>query len=488
VRRPTPRFRTRLLVAIVAVAFGVLVLSAAGTAALARRSATDAAIRDLREDAPPVADALDRLRTRFQRLRANPGTNADGVRTQIADLVTGVLRISGGTAVVITADGQVVEDVTGILGAGPGAADAGLLELPEGLGPGDLDVEALTNGREQSGHRGSVAFVAEPLAADEGANTPVLIITEDVETSPLGRAAPFFLLAAGLALLVAILVAAYLARRLTRPLAAMETAARRIAAGDLSARVGLGRHADDELAGLGHALDRMAAELEAARGLERGFLLSVSHDLRTPLTSIKGYAEAIADGAVEGREDQAGAAAIIASEARRLERLVADLLDLARLDAHQFSLTPQPVDARQVVGEAVEAFRPEASEIGLELALAPGDPVPADADPERLGQIVANLVENALKYARSRVTVWVTARDGRVQLRVDDDGPGIHPADLPRVFERLYTSRTAPGRKVGTGLGLAIVRELSAAMGGTAEAQRVDGTGTRLVVEIPAAR
>jgi signal transduction histidine kinase len=206
------------------------------------------------------------------------------------------------------------------------------------------------------------------------------------------------------------------------------------------------------------------------------------------LTSIKGYAEAIADGAVEGREDQARAAAIIASEARRLERLVADLLDLARLDAHQFSLTPQPVDARHVVGEAVEAFRPEASEIGVELALTAGEPVPADADPERLGQIVANLVENALKYAQSRVTIGVTARDGRVQLRVDDDGPGIDPADLPRVFDRLYTSRTAPGRKVGTGLGLAIVRELSAAMGGTAAAQRVDGAGTRFVVEIPAAR
>jgi signal transduction histidine kinase len=97
-------------------------------------------------------------------------------------------------------------------------------------------------------------------------------------------------------------------------------------------------------------------------------------------------------------------------------------------------------------------------------------------------------VENALKYAQSRVTIGVTARDGRVQLRVDDDGPGIDPADLPRVFDRLYTSRTAPGRKVGTGLGLAIVRELSAAMGGTAEAQRVDGVGTRFVVEIPAAR
>ncbi|MGQ0804591.1 MAG: sensor histidine kinase [Actinomycetota bacterium] len=484
-RRPGPRFRTRLLVAIVAVAFGVLVVSVAGTAALARRTATDAALSDLREDGPPVAESLDNLGERFRRAE-----NRDQGNTRAIQLVIeGTLKLSRGTVVVITSDGRVVEGVAGLLGAPPSAAEAGLLELPEGLSADDLDIDALTSGKEQSGQRGSIVFLAEPLA-DVGSNTPVLILTDDVETNPLGRAAPFFLVAAGIALVVAFVVAAYLVRRLTRPLAAMERAAQSIAAGNLSARVELDttRKVDDELAGLARALDGMATELESARGLERGFLMSVSHDLRTPLTSIKGYADAIAEGAVEDGEGQARAAAVIASEARRLERLVADLLDLARLDAHQFSLTPQPVDARDVVGEAVEAFRPEADEIGVDLSLAADAPVPADADPERLGQIVANLVENALKYARTRVTVGVTASNGSVQLRVDDDGPGIDPADLPRVFDRLYTSRTEPGRKVGTGLGLAIVRELAAAMGGTAGAERVDGAGTRFVVEIPAAR
>src|SRR5438128_11385298 len=157
-----------------------------------------------------------------------------------------------------------------------------------------------------------------------------------------------------------------------------------IAAGDLSARVDLGKHPDDELSGLARALEGMAAQLEWARGLERGFLLSVSHDLRTPLTSIKGYAEAIAEGAVESPEEQKRAAEVITAEARRLERLVADLLDLARLDAHEFSLTPQPVDAAEVVGEAVDAFRPSASELGVELRFVGDGSVPADADSERL--------------------------------------------------------------------------------------------------------
>src|SRR5688500_11955989 len=123
----------------------------------------------------------------------------------------------------------------------------------------------------------------------------------------------------------------------------------------------------------------MAAELETARGHERTFLLSISHDLRTPLTSIKGYAEAIADGTITEREDSVRAARVIETESERLERLVADLLDLARLDAHQFSLTPRPTDGRELVEASVAAFAPSARDFGVTVDLAAGDPVPADA-------------------------------------------------------------------------------------------------------------
>ena len=279
---------------------------------------------------------------------------------------------------------------------------------------------------------------------------------------------------------------------MTRPIAAMEATARSIAGGDLTARVDASHVADDELGSLAEAINAMAADLDEARGHERAFLLSVSHDLRTPLTSIRGYAEAIADGTVEGMDNRVRAANVISSESRRLERLVADLLDLARLDAHQFSLHPAPIDARPVVVDAVEAFAPSAAEIGVELVVEPGDAAPMEADPQRLGQIVANLVENALKFATSRVvvavaTVAIEEGSRRVELRVDDDGPGIAPADLPRVFERLYTSRTVPGRTLGTGIGLAIVRELALAMGGDARVEPVDTVGTRFVVTFPAA-
>lgn len=315
----------------------------------------------------------------------------------------------------------------------------------------------------------------------------MVVLTEHVSSRPFGDNSGVVLGAAALALGVAALVAVYLARRMTRPLAAMEATAGRIAAGDLSARVDTRHVADDELDRLANAINTMAEELDASRGHERAFLLSVSHDLRSPLTSIRGYAEAMLDGTVENEDARLRAAEVIASESRRLERLVADLLDLARLDTHQFSLRLQPIDARVVVGETVDAFRPAASDLGIALDLDGTDGGAAcNADPQRLAQIVANLVENALKYASTAVTVSVHSVDRRISITVDDDGPGIAPNDLPHVFERLYTSRTAPGRIVGTGVGLAIVHELAAAMGGEAHVEPVDAQGTRFVVTFPA--
>jgi signal transduction histidine kinase len=313
------------------------------------------------------------------------------------------------------------------------------------------------------------------------------VLSQHVDTQPLGRAGGFLIVTGGVALFVAAIVSAYLARRMTRPLAAMQETAGRIADGDLAARVRLrGSYPDDELASLARSINAMANELETARGHERAFLLSVSHDLRTPLTSIKGYAEALADGTVDEPELRVRSARIIESEARRLERLVADLLDLARLDAHQFSLTPRPIDARRVVGETVAGFLPSAREWGVRLELDGGAPVPVDADPERLAQIVANLVENALKYAQMTVRVALERANGSVEVRVDDDGPGVAPAERERVFERLYTARGTPSRKVGTGIGLAIVHELAGAMGGRAVCEPLAGGGTRFVVSIPA--
>ncbi len=463
-----------------AIALGVLLLTAAVTAGLARRSEASSARNDVQQRAQAVAPEFDSLIEQLPSTRAAIGTVAGRRQVRrIRDLVNTTLRASNGAVVAVKDDGTVEEGLDRLLG-GTGQTPT----LPAGITVDDLDTKALLAGDTQQGRDGNTVFVARPLAPVNGI-TPVVVLSEDVNTRPFGGSGFAVLAAAALALGIAALVAAYLARRMTEPLAAMETTARSIAGGDLGARVDTSQMRDDELASLANTINAMAGDLDVARGHERAFLLSVSHDLRTPLTSIRGYAEAIADGTVEGRDSRIRAADVISSESRRLERLVADLLDLARLDAHQFSLHPAPVDARAVVHDAVEAFGPAATEIGVTLAMEPGSVVPAATDAQRLAQIVANLVENALKFATTRVSVGVRAVADQVELHVDDDGPGIAPADLPHVFERLYTSRTVPGRTLGTGIGLAIVRELALAMGGDARVEPVDSEGTRFVVAFP---
>ncbi len=243
--------------------------------------------------------------------------------------------------------------------------------------------------------------------------------------------------------------------------------------------------ADDELADLARSINVMASNLERSQGLEQQFLLSVSHDLRTPLTSIQGYAEAITDGVIADPREGAG---VILSESRRLDRLVGDLLDLARLEARTFSLHMQRVDLAAVVAATVVGFQPDAAASGLTVREDVRAAAPVLADGDRLAQVVANLIDNAMKFARTTVTVGVTAGSGQAALWVDDDGPGIAEADRPHVFERLYVTRHEPiRRESGSGLGLAIVRELAEAMGGSAVAEAAPGGGARLVVRLPTA-
>jgi two-component system sensor histidine kinase BaeS len=213
--------------------------------------------------------------------------------------------------------------------------------------------------------------------------------------------------------------------------------------------------------------------------------MSISHDLRTPLTSIRGWAEAIADGATDGRH----AADVIGAEARRLERLVQDLLDLAKLDSHAFSLHLVATDVAEVVADTAESLRPSADDAGLSLEVqVPDGRVDALADPDRLAQVVANLVENAYKFARSRIRVAAGPVAGGALIGVEDDGPGIPAEDLPHVFERLHQSARTPARQAGSGLGLAIVKELTDAMGATVRVDSPVGPdgGTRMVVALTA--
>jgi len=373
--------------------------------------------------------------------------------------------------------------------------------LPSGLSNSNLAPPALAQMETVSGIKGNTAFAAVPFDFRVGSAEVLLAVVATEQAGGLGGAGLFLLLAGGLILVIAFFVARTLARRISNPLVQIETAAGQIAQGDLSARVpDLRVDAYPELHSLSASINAMADNLERLRGQERQFLLSVSHDLRTPLTSIRGFAEALSDGTAT---DTRRAAGIIAAESRRLERLVRDLLDLAKLDARSFSLELRPTDLAEVVDETARGFKPLAESLGLRIVIHPpaadgpdGAPLVA-ADPDRLAQVVANLVENACKYATHTIDVGTWYRHapggGEALVTVDDDGPGIAAEDLPHVFERLWTSRNAQARQVGSGLGLAIVSELVGAMGGTIRAEspvpRWDsggGTqpGTRTVVSL----
>ncbi len=348
------------------------------------------------------------------------------------------------------------------------------------------------------GHTSSEVYVLIPLDLGTAqkqrlappvppTDTAVLVATRSF-TPVTGGIVYFIVLGLG-CLLVAGAVAYWLASRFSRPLVTAAETTGRIAGGDLDARMARSPGDMAEFASLAVAINAMGDRLREARQQQRQFLLSVSHELRTPLTSIRGYADAITEGATD---DVAGAVEIIGTEARRLERLVQDLLDLARLDARRFSLRAGPVDAVEVASRAVERMRPEAASAEVELSLSAPGPgtLPVVTDPDRLDQVLSNLMENALRFARSRIAVGARREDGRVLLWVDDDGPGIPPGDMERVFTPHFTSDRAGVRRAGTGLGLAIVAELATAMGGGARAESPleAGDGTRMVVWLPARR
>ena len=290
------------------------------------------------------------------------------------------------------------------------------------------------------------------------------------------------LLLAGLGgALVAALLSFLLARRLTRPIAELSAATGRLAAGERDVLVPV--RGEDELADLGTAFNAMSGELGRAREAQRSFLESVSHELKTPLTSIRGYAEAVQEGAVSPPEGTR----VIAAEADRLERLVGDLLDLARFGREDFAVEHNRVDLADVVRRAVERYRPRAEELSVALAAAGaerGDGAWALGDADRLLQATSNLIENALRITPAGGSV--TARAAPGLIAVTDTGPGLSAEDLPHAFERFYLhDRYRSERSVGSGLGLAIVHELVSAMGGTVEASTPAEGGARFTLRLP---
>jgi len=286
------------------------------------------------------------------------------------------------------------------------------------------------------------------------------------------------LIGAGAAVLLAILAAIPLARAISRPVGRVAEATRSLAQEGQTVAVPV--EGSRELRLLGTSFNEMAEQLERARAAERAFLLSVSHELKTPLTAIRGYAEGLAEGALPSEEG----IETIRREAARLEALVHDLLDLARMNKSEFTVRRERIDLAATAAEAVQRYEPQARAFGVKLEAVADGAAPAVADGGRVLQVVSNLVENALRVTPSGGTVRVVATPGLVA--VEDTGPGLRDEELPHAFERFYlTSRYRGERPVGTGLGLAIVKQLVEGMGGEVGVTSSAGGLTRFTVALP---
>lgn len=280
---------------------------------------------------------------------------------------------------------------------------------------------------------------------------------------------------------VAIVVALSVSVRVTRPIAALTTAAGDLAAGRRDARVDAA--GPGELGTLAHAFNEMADHLDREDTLRRNLVADVAHELRTPLAILQGSTEALLDGVDEPTPE---ALASLNEEVTRLRRLVGDLETLAAAEAAGLRLHHEPVDLADVARAAGDLLRPLADERGCSLTID-ADPAPLVGDASRLQQIAINLIANAVKFTPAGGTIAVRTRatGSAAELEVVDDGPGIPEPDLPHVFERFW--RGANGDKAsGSGIGLAVVAELVTAHHGTVTAGNRPTGGARFVVALPA--
>jgi len=294
----------------------------------------------------------------------------------------------------------------------------------------------------------------------------------------------YFIKGGLLAIAVAILFTFFLSRRILAPVKALTGATRQFGKGDFSRRVTY--EGKGELGELARSFNSMADNLEHTQRLRRNMVADVAHELRTPLSNLKGYLEAISDGVVQPDEATIHS---LNEEASSLSRLVEDLQELSLADAGELKMTVQPEDISRLIKETVTALYPKASGKGLSLtADLPAAISPVNIDNHRIKQVLYNLLDNAVAHTGKDGKINVTARehDNMVYISVSDTGEGIPPEDLPMIFERFYRVDKSRARATGgSGLGLTIAKRLVEAHGGTIKVESQVGQGSTFMFTIP---
>jgi signal transduction histidine kinase len=294
------------------------------------------------------------------------------------------------------------------------------------------------------------------------------------------------------AFVISVLLGVVIARSIARPLQRVASAAKEVARGNYDLHLDI--TAPDEVRSLATSFNAMTQAVKASQQAQRDFLANVSHELKTPLTSIQGFSQAIQDGTASDPEAIRQAAGIICDEAGRMARMVRQLLDLAKIEAGQIVMAREAVDVAAVLGGCVAKIAPQADQGNVSLT-SDVSQLPVDArvigDGDRLAQVFVILLDNALKHTPPGGQVRVAAccpNVSQVSVSVSDTGPGIPAKDLPRVFERFYqVDRSRARKKGGTGLGLAIAKEIVTAHGGEIVAESIVGMGSKFTIRLPIA-
>ena len=352
--------------------------------------------------------------------------------------------------------------------------------LPQGITSAMKGIFTTTDGK-------TFLYAAYPLTRQSlpltSVDTLVLATPRPGILSVVGTFIWPLLLAAVIALIVSLVIAIFLARSIYRPLAKVTKAAQQISTGDYSQRIK--PEGPKEIKELGDSFNRMTEDVEQAQLKLRHFVADVSHELRSPLTSIQGIAQALIDGTAADDATKLKAAQIINEESRRLKHQVDELLELSRMQSNQIKFHKEPVDIGEILEHCTEMLAIQAKQKQVTLILTAEPKLIVTGDADSLEQVFLNLMDNAVKNSPNggKIHVFSAKQEGNLaRITVSDEGPGIHPDYLPHVFERFYQ---VTGARTGVGLGLTIAREIVVAHHGNIEASSPPGQGAIFTVTLP---
>lgn len=319
------------------------------------------------------------------------------------------------------------------------------------------------------------------LAYFEPLDAPNLHTIQERFTTSVNRSLMLAIIAAGS---VTLLLTLLLSASILRPISALTSAARKMESGDLSQRVNV--KAKDELGELANAFNAMADGLDHLEQLRRNMVTDVAHELRTPLSNIRGYLEALQDDMLDPTPEMIH---LLHEEAMTLNHLVDELQELALAEAGQLQMDCRAVEISEIVDKAVSSISPQASNKNLQLSSSVPEDLPlAEADPDRLNQILRNLLNNAITYTPpgGNISINASEKNHAIEISVADTGAGIAPEHLPYIFERFYRADKSRTRATGgAGLGLAIVKHLVEALDGEVAVESVLGEGTKVIFTLP---